>query len=265
MTSAGPGVVRAASPGRLLRASRCCAGRAGMASRRKPQAQARGIRVATSTRHRVTVSACHPLSRRSRSGLPSRGDCAMWFTSRRKPQAQARGIRVATSTRHRVTISARHPLSRRSRSGLPAARHPAAPGLAGLRRLGSNPALRAWRVGIARLGDELPSRVLMVRDVIVEAPGGSWGTPGGPGSRPPCGSSVLTEDPATSWRMEDGLRRDAESPGFRPGLACASPVPTTSADTVRREFSRHPPPSLAASATHKSTSAGPSDRCAGRR
>jgi len=26
--------------------------------------------------------------------------------------------------------------------------------------------------------------------------------------------------------MADGLRRDAESPGFRPGLACASEFPT---------------------------------------
>jgi len=62
-------------------------------------------------------------------------------------------------------------------------------------------------------------RRLMVRAVLVQAPCGSWGTPGGPGSRPPCESSADAEDPATSLSMADGLRDDAESPGFRPGLA----------------------------------------------
>jgi len=33
----------------------------------------------------------------------------------------------------------------------------------------------------------------------------------------------MAETLATSWGMADGLRHDAESPGFRPGLACARP------------------------------------------
>jgi hypothetical protein len=87
------------------------------ASRRKPQAQARGMRPATPTGQRGAAPARLPLSRRSRSGLPSArsGSASCRPELGRHPPAGCNPARC---------LHAR-------------ARHPADTSLAGIRRLGS--------------------------------------------------------------------------------------------------------------------------------
>ena len=75
---------------------------------RKPQAPARGMRVATPTGHRGAVR--RSVRMRQVTNLPLHGSIPGPVSPPvRKPQAPARGIRIATPNGHRGAVTLRHP------------------------------------------------------------------------------------------------------------------------------------------------------------